>query len=157
MEKQVLERAKSERNDYDKTRSLRDYEKYRLLNLRTVADKGTVEFRAFAGTLNIDKVLHHLATCFGAVRYAAVVKRAQWGVNTKNWWADAGNGENALRLLWAVFGWQAASSSSTHAFGLTGALYTLFASYHKRALSLSKQFDQRFPSVVLNTTGNFSL
>lgn len=146
-DKRVLDDAKRDRTN--KVGQLCHADKYRLVNFRCVGSKGTVEFRAFAGTLNVDKVLHHLATALGTCRYAAVVKRAQWGVNRKNWWKDAGNGENALRLLWAVFGWQAASSSSTHSFGLFGSLYASFARYHKVGLAMATKFDNRYPAVVL--------
>lgn len=148
-DKAILDDAKRSRDEFRKLGHLDRYDKYRLLNLRTINSKSTVEFRAFAGTLNTSKVLHHLASALGACRYAAVVSRAQWGVNTKNWWKDAGNGENALRLLWAVFGWQAASFSSTHSFGLFGTLYSAFAEYHTTALKLSQKFDQKFPNTVL--------
>jgi hypothetical protein len=46
-------------------------DRYLLLNLQPVLSKGTVEFRCFAGTLNVAKILCHLVSVFSLVLVAA--------------------------------------------------------------------------------------
>jgi len=56
------------------TDSLNGVSRYQMLNLTTVATKGTVEFRCFAGTLNIIKMLGHILTALLLCRVAAQLK-----------------------------------------------------------------------------------
>ena len=46
-------------------------DRYQLLNLCNLPTKGTVEFRCFAGTLNVDKLLCHLLSVFLLCKVAA--------------------------------------------------------------------------------------
>ena len=73
-------------------------QRYHVLNVTNVNTRGTLEFRAFAGTLNTEKVLHHLWTCLFMARFAQDLARVPW---TGHGWAsmEGGNGEKALRGL----------------------------------------------------------
>jgi hypothetical protein len=46
-------------------------DRYQLLNLTNLQTKGTVEFRCFAGTLNVEKLLCHLLSVFLLCKVAA--------------------------------------------------------------------------------------
>lgn len=48
--------------------------RYNMLNLTTVAGRGTMEFRCFAGTLNIEKILLHLFSAISICFIARNVK-----------------------------------------------------------------------------------
>ncbi len=69
-------------------------------------ERGAVEFRAFAGTLNEAKVLHHLATAFGIIRRAHTVKTlGRFDRKATKKHSKVANAVEALRRLWRVLGW----------------------------------------------------
>jgi hypothetical protein len=103
-------------------RTARNYnDRYRILNLTNLlaGRKPTVEFRAFAGTLNADKILGHVRMC------VALVERALKTGRTTNWTAKSvkpsspihrnGEGQTALTRLFYQLGWTKGRQS--HTFG----------------------------------------
>ena len=121
-----------------------------MVNLRKAfaGANGAIEFRAFAGTLNEFKVLHHVATALGLMRRAAVARvvgRFQKSPK-KNRAADA---VAALRRLWRVLGWCDATECQPVALGLFGALHAEFGQYRATALEMAAKFEERFPAANL--------
>ena len=63
--------AKGERRSDEKRAQLGGIGRYKVINLNNLFNrKNTAEFRAFAGTLNINKILCHLATVFALTEFA---------------------------------------------------------------------------------------
>jgi hypothetical protein len=107
-------------------------DRYRILNLTNVESRGTVEFRAFAGTLNRSKILHHIWTCLFLAGFAGELKRVPW--NGQGWASmDGGEGEKALRGLWKKAG--------NHA--LVGAIGERKRDMRRVALAMARKFDAR--------------
>jgi hypothetical protein len=66
-----VDKAKRARTASDKRAELGGIGRYKVINLNNLFNnKNTAEFRAFAGTLNISKVLCHLATVFALTEFA---------------------------------------------------------------------------------------
>jgi len=121
-----------------------------MINFRKAFDgeQGAVEFRAFASTLNVGKIFHHLATALGLCRRAATVQtfgRFQKS-EKKN---RAGNAVEALKRLWRILGWVDPVPNRDCALGLFGPLHTEFGDYRRVALEMSQKFEQRFPAANL--------
>jgi hypothetical protein len=80
-------------------------DRYHVLNLATT--KPTVEFRAFAGTLNIDKVLGAIGICLGLVEkaydQATTGRRVNW--NQRVNCTQANEGQVELERLFRRLGW----------------------------------------------------
>lgn len=113
-------------------------------------DASVVEFRAFASTLNISKVLHHVATAFGIVRRAVTVQT--WGkfdrkASKKH--TKITNAVQAMRRMWRILGWVDAAPGRECALGLFGALYTEFSKHRQAALEMAEQFEAKFPNANL--------
>ncbi len=108
---------------------------------------GVVEFRVFAGTVNIDKILHHVASVLGLCRRAHQVRCL--GGFKKNAVQEkrTATAQDALRFLWDYLGWTGAARPV--ALGLFGKLHSEFRRYRREAERLCKQFDARFPGAVL--------
>ena len=71
-DKARTDRAKKLPQNSSKITALSTVGRYKVINLRNLlSNKNTVEFRAFAGTLNIQKILAHLATVFALTEFAA--------------------------------------------------------------------------------------
>jgi hypothetical protein len=93
--------------------------RYHVLNLTNIA-RGTrpaVEFRAFAGTLNTEKVLGHIFTCLGLVQRALLAARktnfvAKKPVETSPI-ARGGEGQTALNRLFYQLGWTKGRTPTT--------------------------------------------
>lgn len=91
--------------------------RYHVLNLQT--RKPTVEFRAFAGTLNAIKIVGYVRMCLGLVERALVAKRST------NWRAPevkesspihrGGEGATALNRLFYQLGWT--KGRTNHVYG----------------------------------------
>lgn len=97
--------------------------RYHLLNLTHLArGSNRVEFRAFAGTLNIDKILGHVCTCLGLVELALHSKRrTTWTYErrpgTEPAWAKAANagiGEVEVRRMFYRLGWTKGHANRTY-------------------------------------------
>lgn len=122
-----------------------------IINLRKAfppdPNKAAVEFRAFAGTLNIHKIEHHLATAFGLCRLAHLGKfvprfNAQFAARS-----FPANAPAALKLLWRTLGWTDDAPGLDHALGLCGMLHGGFARSSQVALEMAEQFERRYPQV----------
>ena len=107
-------------------------DRYRVLNVTNVNTRGTVEFRAFAGTLSTEKVLHHLWTCLFMTRFAQELTRVPW---TGHGWASlkGGNGEKALRGLHRKMGLHC----------LVGDMANSRRAMKAEAVRLARKFDER--------------
>ncbi len=118
-----------------------------MINFRKLFTNGVIEFRVFAGTLNRDKLLHHLATVLGLCRRAAEVEcLGSFGKNK----AQMKHTETALssiKYLWSFLGWT--GSKRPVALGLFGQLHDQFGQYRKVARRLCQRFDNRFPNASL--------
>ncbi len=88
-------------------------DRYHLLNLTHLArGNNRIEFRAFAGTLNKDKILGYIQMCLGLVELALSTRRcSDWDYarkdGTKSCWdrPGAGQGETELNRLYYRLGW----------------------------------------------------
>jgi len=105
--------------------------------------KSCIEFRAFAGTLNQDKILHHLATALGLCRRAATTKLVPAFSRP-----DAKPPRNALmamRRLWEYLGWQEDHAGADVAFGQFGTMHVMFDGYKMKALAMAERFEMKHP------------
>jgi|GEM_PF-5015014 len=72
--------------------------RYHILNLNPLPTRGTFEFRAFAGTLNSDLILHHLWTCLFIAKFAQALQKVPW--TGRGWNSESGGtGTKALKGL----------------------------------------------------------
>jgi hypothetical protein len=119
-----------------------------IINLQNVTGTGTIEFRCFAGTTNVNKVVHHLASVFAIVSLAANEGDKAWREprETTAW--------KALRNSWGHFGWvnrkkaliaKRTENGTDIAWGLFGELKTRIHAGRKEAIRLARKFDERFP------------
>lgn len=108
---------------------------------------GVVEFRVFAGTLSIDKILHHLASVLGLCRRAATVQCLGGFKKNQVQQKRTRTAADGLRFLWDYLGWT--GSARPVALGLFGKLHSEFRAYRKEAERLCSQFDARFPDAAL--------
>ena len=78
--------------------------RYHVLN--TITTKPTVEFRPFAASLNVTKIVGHVLTCIALVEKSLVTKPARFTAKTPNRKKTRGGvGQDAVsRLLYAI-GW----------------------------------------------------
>ncbi len=121
-----------------------------MINLRKafLGEAGAVEFRAFAGTLDEFKVLHHLATAIGLIRRAAVTRT--FGKFTKSTKKNRSTtAPEAVRRLWRILGWCDATGCQDKALGLFGDLHAEFGTYRRAALQAAEQFETRYPAANL--------
>ncbi|MBV6498472.1 MAG: hypothetical protein CJBNEKGG_00694 [Prosthecobacter sp.] len=108
---------------------------------------GVIEFRVFAGTLNLDKILHHLASVLGLCRRAHEVQCLGGFGKNKVQQKRTATAQDALRFLWDYLGWT--GSARPVALGLFGRLHAEFRHYRKSAQRLCQQFDSRYPDANL--------
>ncbi len=108
---------------------------------------GVVEFRVFAGTLNIDKIMHHLASVLGLCRRACEVRCLGGFGKNKIQAKRTTTASDGLRFLWDYLGWT--GSARPVALGLFGKLHSEFRHYRKNAQRLCQQFDERYPDANL--------
>ncbi len=113
-----------------------------------MTDRGAIEFRAFAATLNKDEVLHHLATVFGLVRRAAV-SQVLGGFQKSSKKNRSTTAPQALRRMWRILGWSDATECQHVALGLFGMLHAEFATFRKAALTLAELFEANYPAANL--------
>lgn len=74
---------------------LNSLQRYAPVNLQNMNGKGTIEFRAFAGTLNKYKLMHHLWSVF------AIIHNAKRSMNTTNYrWQQKSPGQGSESLKW---------------------------------------------------------
>lgn len=95
-------------------------ERYHVLNVQT--GRPTVEFRAFAGTLQFAKIVAHVRTCLGLVEKTLKVKRLpNWTAKTPTETSPirrGGDGLTALNRMFYWLGWTKGRTNET--FGLVG-------------------------------------
>ena len=108
---------------------------------------GVIEFRVFAGTLNLDKILHHLASVLGLCRRAHEVQCLGGFGKNKVQQKRTATAQDALHFLWDYLGWT--GSARPVALGLFGRLHAEFRRYRKSAQRLCQQFDARYPDADL--------
>ena len=91
------------RNGHDKPDSAKDrhqnhlshLERYAPINMQNMNGKGTLEFRAFAGTLNKAKILHHLWSVY------SIVHNAKRNIRRKAVrWSQKSAGQGRESLKW---------------------------------------------------------
>jgi hypothetical protein len=111
------------------------------------ASRAAVEFRAFAGTLNENKILHHLATVLGLVRRAATTALVPpfHGAKPKT----PKDAPYALRHLWDYLGWLEDRPGAECAFGLFDQLYDRWPEYSAVAMEKAKKFEAKYPQARL--------
>jgi len=90
--------------------------RYHLLN--TTTNKPTVEFRAFAATLNVEKVMGHVLTCVALVektlRTERLAKFVAKPVKDSSPIARKGDGQTALCRMFYALGWIKGRESHTY-------------------------------------------
>jgi hypothetical protein len=120
-----------------------------MVNLRKAfTANSAVEFRAFAGTLNTDKALHHLATTLGLVRRAAVMRTVgRFQKSSKK--NRSRSAPEAVRRLWRILGWCNPTECQPIALGLFGRLHAEFGRYRNAAMSRAERFEREFPNANL--------
>ena len=133
-------------------------ERYRALNLgrvfgwnRNVNGSSTVEFRAFAGTLNPTKILGHIASSLGLCSRAKHSRSARWDSRVEIG-KRGGAGYKAVKGLLERFNWGVGckwmgadnATKTMIAFGLFGAAFTKREAVKKKMLAMAKKFDERY-------------
>lgn len=121
-----------------------------MVNFRKAfnGERACIEFRAFAGTLNEAKLLHHVATAIGLMRYAHERKVVgSFQKSAKKFTAKTA--PEALRRFWRSLGWSDANGGRTCATGLFGALHAEFFQFRRTALEMAEKFESRFPAANL--------
>ena len=118
-----------------------------MINLRKLPEHGLIEFRAFAGTVNLLKVQHHLATVLGLCRRAHEVKVLGGFKKNKLQEKRTATAEEAVKFLWDYLGWT--GSSRPVALGLIGELHSNNAAMREEAMRLCRKFDAAYPSAPL--------
>lgn len=136
--------------DVDRAIEHAGMQRYHVLNLTNLMGRGhghaTVEFRAFAGTLNPDKIIAHVRQCL------AIVERAYTAKRITNWAAKQvaesspihrrGEGQTALTRFFYQVGWIKGRTSHTHGAIEAEGLPTIQQS--KRTLMrLARKYDSR--------------
>lgn len=118
-----------------------------MVNFGKLFTHGVVEFRVFAGTLNQQKLMHHLATVLGLCRRAAEVECLGGFGRNKAQAKRTATAAEALRFLRDYLGWT--GSKRPVALGLFGALYDGFGAYAPVAERMCARFDACFPAANL--------
>jgi hypothetical protein len=118
-----------------------------MVNFRKLFTHGVVEFRAFAGTTNLLKIQHHVATAIGLCRRAHEVQCLGAFKKNKLQQKRTATAVDAVQFLWDYLGWT--GSKRPVALGLFGDLHRNFRSHSDAALQLCRKFDQRFPTASL--------
>ena len=118
-----------------------------MVNFRKLYSHGVIEFRVFAGTLNRDKLLHHLATVLGLCRRAAQIECLGSYSKNKAQCKRTATAATALRFLWDYLGWTGSKRPET--LGLFGPLHDGFKEYRRAAVLMCRRFDSRFPGANL--------
>ncbi|MEI6036089.1 MAG: amidoligase family protein [Verrucomicrobiae bacterium] len=118
-----------------------------MVNFRKLFSHGLVEFRAFAGTVNLAKVQHHVGTALGLCRRAHEVQCLGGFTKNKLQQSRTRNAAESVQFLWDYLGWT--GSSRPVALGLFGRLHADFANHSREALRLCRQFDGRYADANL--------
>lgn len=121
-------------------------DRYRVLNVTNLRHGGkpTVEFRAFAGTLNAEKIIGYVRMCLG------IVERSVKAARKTNWTAKAptatspihrkGEGATQLTRLFYQLGWTKGRTQITYGDVVADGLPTI-ASSKKVLMKLARKYD----------------
>lgn len=121
-------------------------DRYRVLNVTNLRHGGkpTVEFRAFAGTLNAEKIIGYVRLCLG------LVERAVKAARKTNWTAKApvasspihrkGEGATQLTRLFYQLGWTKGRTQITYG-DVTGEGLPAMAASKKALMKLARKYD----------------
>lgn len=122
-----------------------EYNRYHVMNIAT-GSKPTVEFRAFAATLNLTKLVATVRLCVGLVERAFSTKRAtDWtprpqskrsGINRRN----AGDGTITLNRLFYQLGWTKGRSDRMYG-NLEAAAAPSVKACKKELIRLGRKYD----------------
>jgi hypothetical protein len=118
-----------------------------MVNFKKLFSHGVIEFRVFAGTLNAEKIMHHLATVLGLCRRAAEIECLGGFAKNKAQTKRTATATEALRFLWDYLGWTGCKRPV--ALGLFGPLHDGFKTYRQTAKRMCERFDARFPHANL--------
>ena len=118
-----------------------------MVNFRKLMSHGLVEFRAFAGTVSLAKVQHHVGTALGLCRRAHEVQCLGGFNKNKLQQARTRSAVESVKFLWDYLGWT--GSNRPVALGLFGRLHGDFANHSREALRLCRQFDGRYADANL--------
>jgi hypothetical protein len=118
----------------------------RYMICNTVTDKPTVEFRPFAATLNVTKILGHVLTSLAlvekvlrsarATQFTAKVPKASSPI------ARSGEGQTAVCRLFYALGWTKGREKHLHGDLLTDGLPTL-KEIKRELMRLARKYDAR--------------
>lgn len=121
-------------------------DRYHVLNVSNLVSGGkpTVEFRAFAGTLNRDKILTHISMCLGLIERALTAKSVpQWTAKTPVETSPihrSGIGQTELTRLFYLLGWTKGRAPQTYGIiSVEGA--PSIKQMKKTAMKLAKKYD----------------
>ncbi len=116
--------------------------RYHVVNFGTHLP--TVEFRAFAGTLNKDKIVGHIRTCVALVERALTVRKVtDWTAKTPVQSSPihrSGEGQTALTRLFYQLGWTKGRQPHTHG-NLTGERLPSIQKTKKVLMRLARKYD----------------
>jgi len=125
----------------------RGIDRYRSLNLTNVlaGRRPTVEFRAFQGTLNWQKMAGYIRLCVGLVERALTVKRrTSWDAKppvATSPIARSGKGATCLTRLFYQLGWTKGRVS--HTFGdLTGDDLPTIKQSKRKLMEMARKYDR---------------
>jgi len=108
---------------------------------------GAIEFRVFAGTVSLNKILHHLATVLGLCRRASEVQCLGAFKKNKLQTKRTASAVSAVEFLWDYLGWN--GSNRPVALGVFGPLHQRLETFKAEAMRLCRKFDERFPDASL--------
>jgi hypothetical protein len=131
----------------DGTRGDRQYiDRYKLLNVTNVlgGSKPTIEFRVFAGSLNVKKVISYVRICLGLVERATTLKRkAKWiakkPVETSPLNRKGGEGQTAMCRLFYGLGWTKGQAKAV--YGNLACEAVTLEQGKKELMRLAKKYD----------------
>lgn len=123
-------------------------DRYRLLNVTNVLGGGkpTVEFRVFAGTLSVKKVIPYVWICLGLIERATTLKRktkwvAKKPVETSPLNRKGGEGQTAMCRLFYGLGWTKGQAKAIYGKLACGAVS--IEQGKKELMRLAKKYDAR--------------
>jgi hypothetical protein len=108
---------------------------------------GAIEFRVFAGTVSLNKILHHLASVIGLCRRASEVQCLGAFKKNKLQTKRTASATSAVEFLWDYLGWNGASRPV--ALGVFGPLHQRLETLKAEAMRLCRKFDERYPDASL--------
>lgn len=108
--------------------------------LKLDASAGVIEFRAFSATLNIDEILHHLATVLGLCRRAHEVQCLGGFTKNKAQAERTKTTTSALEFLWEFLGWRGTRRPA--ALGVFGEMATKLPAMTETAWTNANAFEQ---------------